>query len=83
MKKKLVVAIGIIGACLLVGGWGNKTMVDTVYTFDKVIIGLPGGTCVRGKVESWTDFEDGDQIQVKVDGKVYFTHSSNVVLIKD
>lgn len=83
MKKKLVVAIGIFGACLLTVGWGNKSWVDTVYTFDRAIISLPDGTIVKGKVESWTDYEDGDQIQVKVNGKVYLVHSANVVLIKD
>ena len=41
------------------------------------------GEVVEGKVSSWTDFEDGDQIQVKIDGKTYLVHSSNVVLISD
>lgn len=61
----------------------NKQIVDTVYKYDRAIIYLPDGTVVDGKVQSWTDFEDGDQIQVKVDGKTYLVHSSNVVLIDE
>ena len=38
---------------------------------------------VEGKVASWTDFEDGDQIQVKIDGKTYLVHSANIVLISE
>ena len=59
----------------------NKQMVDLTYSYEYAIIGLPNGETVEGKVSSWTDFEDGDQIQVKIDGKTYLVHSSNVVLI--
>ena len=38
---------------------------------------------VKGKVDSWTDYADGDQIQVKINGKVYLVHSANVALIKE
>ena len=61
----------------------NKQIIDTIYKYDRAIIYLPDGTVVDGKVQSWTDFEDGDQIQVKVDGKTYLVHSSNVVLIDE
>lgn len=58
-------------------------MFDTVYSFDKAIISLPNGDIVEGKIDSWTDYEDGDQIQVKINGVVYLVHSSDVVLIKE
>jgi ribosomal protein S1 len=58
-------------------------MVDLTYSYEYAIIGLPNGEVVEGKVSSWTDFEDGDQIQVRIDGKTYLVHSSNVVLISD
>ena len=61
----------------------NKQMIDTTYKFDRAIIQLPNGTVIDGKVQSWTDFEDGDQIQVKIDGVTYLVHSSNVVLIDE
>ena len=58
-------------------------MIDTTYKFDRAIIELRNGTIVEGKVQSWTDFEDSDQIQVKIDGVTYLVHSSNIDLITD
>ena len=82
MKKSiaaLLAGIGVLSVLLLSGC--NKQMVDLTYSYEYAIIGLPNGETVEGKVSSWTDFEDGDQIQVKIDGKTYLFHSSNVVLI--
>ena len=42
---------------------------------------MPNGEVVEGEIESWKDFEDGDQIQVKIDGDMYLVHSSNIVMI--
>ena len=61
----------------------NRQLIDLTYSYDYAIILMPDGSVVKGKVQSWTDFEDGDQIQVKIDGKTYLTHSMNVVMIKD
>ena len=61
----------------------NQTLIDTTYTYGRAIISLPNGEIVEGKVTSWTDFEDGDQIQVKIDGKTYLVHSANIVLISE
>ena len=82
MKKVIVLLLGVIvllSFCLLAGC--NKQMVDLTYSYEYAIIGLPNGEVVEGKVSSWTDYEDGDQLQVKIDGKTYLVHSSNVVLI--
>lgn len=62
---------------------GNKNIIDTTYTFDRAIIQLANGEVVEGKVQSWSDYSDGDQIQVKIDGTTYLVHSSDVALIKD
>jgi hypothetical protein len=57
-------------------------MWDTVYTYNDAIISLPNGKVIEGKIDSWTDYEDGDQIQVKLDnGKTYLVHSEDIVLI--
>lgn len=64
-------------------GDGYREFIDTTYKFDRAIISLPNGEVIEGKVESWTDYEDGDQIQVKIDGSVYLVHSENIVLIKE
>lgn len=61
---------------------GNKQLFDFTYSFDTAVISLPDGTIVKGKVDSWTDYEDGDQIQVVINGTTYLVHSTNVVLMK-
>ena len=84
MKKIIAILLALVvvlGAMVLSGC--NKQMVDLTYSYEYAIIGLPNGEVVEGKVSSWTDFEDGDQIQVKIGGKTYLVHSSNVVLISD
>ena len=84
MKKLIALLLTIIlllSVALLAGC--NKQMVDLTYSYEYAIIGLPNGEVVEGKVSSWTDFEDGDQIQVKIAGKTYLVHSSNVVLISE
>ena len=82
MKKFL--ALTIIALLLVATLSGcNKQIFDTTYNFDKAIISLPNGEIVEGKIDSWKDYEDGDQIQVKIDGVTYLVHSSNVVLIKE
>ena len=82
MKKWIAILLTLVlvlGVMVLAGC--NKQMVDLTYSYEYAIIGLPNGEVVEGKVSSWTDFEDGDQIQVRIDGKTYLVHSSNVVLI--
>ena len=39
------------------------------------------GSVVEGEVESWRDYDDGDQLQVTINGVTYLTHASNVVLM--
>ncbi len=84
MKKiiaLLLAVIALLSVCLLAGC--NKQLVDLTYSYEYAIIGLPNGQVVEGKVSSWTDYEDGDQLQIRIDGKTYLVHSSNVVLISN
>ena len=84
MKKVLalmLVVIVVLSTALLSGC--NKQMLELTYSYEYAIIGLPNGEVVEGKVSSWTDYEDGDQLQVKINGKTYLVHSSNVVLISN
>ena len=82
MKKLIALLLVVILALtvMLLAGC-NKQLVDLTYSYEYAIIGLPNGETVEGKVSSWTDFEDGDQLQIRIDGKTYLVHSSNVVLI--
>ena len=81
MKKFIISAVSIVA--LFVLNSCNKTIVDTTYTFDKAIINL-GEEYITVNVKSWTDYQDGDQIQVtSTEGTVYLVHSSNITLIKE
>lgn len=81
MKKLAIIVSSIVLAVSLVAC--NKQIVDLTYSYERAIISLPNGEIVEGKVQSWTDFEDGDQIQVKIDGVTYLVHASQVVLISE
>lgn len=83
MKKWIPVILCAAMLAATVFSGCNKQMVDLTYSYERAILSLPNGQVVEGKVSSWTDFEDGDQIQVKIDGKTYLVHSSNIVLISD
>ena len=79
VKRLFVLAVLVV---LLVTGC-NRQVVDLNYKFDRAIIKLPDGEVVSGAVESWRDYEDGDQIQIKIDGTLYLVHSMNCVLIQE
>ena len=81
MKKLAIIVSSIILAVSLVAC--NKQVVDLTYSYERAIISLPNGEIVEGKVQSWTDFEDGDRIQVKIDGVTYLVHASQIVLISE
>lgn len=86
MKKVLlsiicVAALVFTAMCLATAC--NKSIIDTTWNFDYAYIKLPTGEVVQGKVTSWKDFDDGDQIQVTINGKTYLTHITNVVLVSD
>ena len=79
MKKIILILVVSIFVISLSGC--NRQIIDTVYSFDEAVVRLPDDTVIRGKVDSWKDFSDGDQIQVKIDGDTYLVHSSDIVLI--
>lgn len=83
MKKKLLAAILALGMVLSLAGCGNRQMIDFTYSYKYAIISLPNGEIVEGKVDSWKDFEDGDQIQVTIDGVTYLVHSTDAVLMTE
>lgn len=80
-NKRLALLVVALMSLLLVGC--NKQLIDTTYSFDRAIISLPNGEIVEGKVQSWKDFDDGDQVQVKINEKTYLVHTMNVVLISE
>jgi len=88
MKAKralcMLVAILLVVAMMLMFLTGcNRQVIDTTFNYDKAVLALPDGSVVSGKIESWKDYDDGDQIQVKIDGTTYLVHSANIALIKE
>lgn len=82
MKKKIVTSVALIIAMLSLSACGNMTFLDTVWTYDRAIISLPNGEVIDAEVQEWCDYE-GDQLQIKIGGKYYLVHSSDVVLISE
>lgn len=83
MKKILATLLIMLLMVAILSSCGNKQVIDLTYKFDRAIISLPNGDVVDGEIESWLDYEDGDQIQVKINGVTYLVHSSDIVLIKE
>ena len=85
MKKIFLITLAVlmIAATIMALTSCNRTFIDTTYSFERAVISLPNGEVVEGNVDQWADFENSDMIQVKINGKVYLTHISNVVLISE
>ena len=83
MKKKLFATILTLGMVLSLAGCGNRQMIDLTYSYKYAIISLPNGEIVEGKVDSWKDFEDGDQLQITVDGVTYLVHATDAALMTE
>ena len=79
--KKLFIALLLLCSLFLLTACCNRDIFDTHYTFTRAMIAMPDGSVVEGEVESWRDYDDGDQLQVTINGVTYLTHASNVVLM--
>ena len=81
MIKKIIFILMLAAALFVMTGCGNRAIIDTAFTFRHAAIYTPGGEIyTEGKVDNWKDFEDGDQIQVTINGNTYLTHSSLVIM---
>lgn len=76
--KKIFLALTLV--LVLILSACNYQVVDFKYKFGKAMISLPDGTVIDGKLDSWRDYENSDQIQVVIDGTTYLVHSVNCVL---
>lgn len=70
-----------------VNGKIGKIVSDGKYDgikFDKAIIKMPDDTVKEIDIESWTDYDDGEQLQiVATNGDVYLVSSINCILVKE
>lgn len=81
MIKKIIFILTLAAVLLVATGCSNKAIFDTAFNFRHAVIYTPGGEIyTEGKVDNWKDFEDGDQIQVTINGNTYLTHSSLVIM---
>lgn len=60
---------------------GNRTFIDMTYNYTYGIVKLADGTIIEGKVENWSDYQDGDQLQITINGNTYLVHSMNATLM--
>ena len=82
--KKIVVLLLLVALVAALFCGCNQQLIDTTWSFERAIIYSPSGEVVaEGEVSSWKDYENSDSVQVVIDGKSYYTHLSNVVLISD
>ena len=79
------IILGILAVCIavimLLVTSCNKQIIDLQYSYNYAYIELPNGETVSGRIDSWTDYADGDQLQVTINGNVYLVHSSDCVLV--
>ena len=81
MKKVICLMLVVIMMAVMFCGC-NYQVVDLTYHYNHAIMSLPNGEVIEGDIQSWCDYE-GDQLQVKIDGKTYLVHSSDIVMISD
>lgn len=80
MKKKLLALLAIVTVGLSCMTGCNKQLIDWNYKFDKARVNI-GGEWVDFDLKTWTDYEDGEQIQLTLkDGTVMVVHSANCIL---
>lgn len=78
MLKKIL-AVGMIAFTL---SRCNYQMVDLNYDYDYAIINIDG-EYQKIEIDSWKDYEDGEQLQITAKGgTVYLTNSFNCTLVK-
>lgn len=79
--KQIIIA-SILSALLLTSC--NQEIFDTTYKFDKAIIKVSDEQTIEVAVKTWGDYDNSDTIQITdINGNVYLTHYSNVILIKE
>lgn len=85
MKSTIKIIVGIIATVLIIGAGlvtaCNKNVFDFTYSYNYAYIKLQNGEVVEGPVSSWTDYEDGDQLQITINGTTYLVHASNCTLV--
>lgn len=83
MNKKLIFCIVItviLTSCFFMLSGFSLMPYEQDYNY--AYIYNPNGLWTSGKLEEWHLSVYSSTIEVKIDGKVYYTHSSNVYLTR-
>ena len=79
--KKSIIAIVAALSCVSLSAC-NKDIFDFNYTFDKAIVSM-NGKAIELDIDQWTDYEDGEQLQLRLrDGSVILVSSYNTILVQ-
>ena len=82
--KKIIATIAMVVVLFMFSGCGNKDLFDTNYTFNYAIVEFPGEEVRKIEISKWTDYENGEQIQIIAkDGNTYLIHAANCVLVRE
>ena len=80
MKSKIILGmVGIASLGLLTGC--NKQVFDFDYTYDKAVCNYDGDK-FELYIDKWRDY-DGEQLQIKSNGKTYLLSANNCYLIDE
>lgn len=83
MKKfilSLLITLMVCLSAITLGGC-NKQIFDFNYSFTKAWVCI-GGEWKLYEISTWTDYEDGEQIQITLkNGTVMLVHAVNCILI--
>lgn len=77
MKKIICI---VLLALMLTGC--NYQVFDFHYTFDKAICNYDGDK-FELEIDSWRDYEDGEQFQIESKGKTYLVSANKCYFIKE
>lgn len=79
MKKLIYLGSFVILVLCLTGC--NKQIIDFDKTYDKAICNYDGDE-FELKIDQWTDY-DGEQLQIKSNGKIYLVSANKCYLVKE
>ena len=79
--KDLIILMILIVVCMLFITGCNKQIFDTSYTFNKIVCNYDG-IKFELNIDKWNDYE-GEQLQIKSEGKTYLLSANKCYMIGD
>lgn len=81
MRKKAAVAL-LVAMCSMTA-CGNRKMGDWNYTYNKAIIEIKDGELMEVVIKNWCELDSGFIQITTQDGKIYLTHATKCILVKE